>query len=55
MIKVTIGEICEKLDILCHLEDVLKSGKVLDDIDRENAAELISEYADILTGIKVEI
>lgn len=55
MSKVTIGEICEKLDILCHLEDSLRSGKDLSDVEREEAAELISEYGDVLLGIEVEI
>lgn len=48
MVNLIIGEIREKLDRLGHLETVLRSGKVLNDVDREHAAELISEYADII-------
>lgn len=55
MIKLTTSEICEKLDALWHVEDVLRSGKVLNDADREQAAELISEYTNALLDIKVEI
>lgn len=55
MIKLTVGQIFEKIDTLCHLEVMLRSGKNLNDVDRENAAELISEYAGMLLGIEVEI
>lgn len=53
--KVTIGEICEKLDILTSLENKLREGKILNDFDREEAAEMLSDYADLLLGIKVDI
>ena len=52
MAKVTIGEISEKLDILISLENKLREGR---DFDREEAADMLSEYADLLLGIKVDI
>lgn len=53
--KLTIGEICEKLDILTSLENKLREGKDLNDFDREEAAEMLSDYADLLLDIKVDI
>lgn len=53
--KLTIGEICEKLDILTSLENKLREGKDLNDFDSEEAAEMLSDYADLLLGIKVDI
>ena len=53
--KITIGEICEKLDILTSLENKLREGKDLNNLDREEAAEMLSDYADLLLGIKVDI
>ena len=53
--KVTVGELCEKLDILTSLENKLREGKDLNDFDREEAAEMLSDYADLLLGIKVDI
>ena len=53
--KLTIGEICEKLDILTSLENKLREGKDLNDFDREEAAEMLSDYADLLLGIKVDM
>lgn len=55
MSKFTIGEIVEKLDIINSLENKSRRGETLDDIDRENIVDLLSEYADLLLGIKVEI
>ena len=58
MTKFTIGEIVEKLDLLGSLENKMRNGKEvyeLDMIDREYVADLLSEYADLLLGIKVEI
>ena len=58
MTKFTIGEIVEKLDRLTSLENKMRDGKEvyeLDKIDREDIADLLSEYADLLLGIKVEI
>ena len=55
MSKFNIGEIVEKLDRLELLEGELRRGEVLDDIDREDIIDLLSEYADLLLGIKVEI
>lgn len=53
--KVTVGELCEKLDVLISLENKLREGKDLKDFDREEAAEMLSDYADLLLGIKVDI
>ena len=53
--KLTIGEICEKLDILTSLEHKLREGEDLNDLYREEAAEMLSDYADLLLGIKVDI
>ena len=53
--KVTVGELCEKLDILTSLENKLRDGKELNEIEREEVAELLSDYADLLLGIKVDI
>lgn len=55
MAKLTIGEICEKLDILTSLENKLRNGNDLNEIDREEAAEMLSDYADLLLGIKIDI
>lgn len=53
--KLTIGEICEKLDILTSLENKLRDGKDLNNLDREEAADMLSDYADLLLGTKVDI
>ena len=53
-----IVEIVEKLDRLTSLENKMRDGKEvheLDKFDREDIADLLSEYADLLLGIKVEI
>lgn len=58
MTKFTIGEIVEKLDRLGSLENKMRDEEVLDNIDRfdrEDIADFLSEYADLLLGIKVEI
>lgn len=58
MTKFTIGEIVEKLDRLGSLENKMRDEEALDNIDRfdrEDIADLLSEYADLLLGIKVEI
>lgn len=53
--KVTIGEICEKLDVLISLENKLRDRKTLSDFEFEEIADMLSEYADLLSGIKVDI
>ena len=54
--KVTVGELCEKLDILTSLENKLRDRKkVLEDFEFEEIADMLSEYADLLLGIKVDI
>ena len=55
MSKFSIGEIVEKLDILTSLENKLRDGKELNEIEREEVAELLSDYADLLLGIKVDV
>lgn len=55
MTKFTIGEIVEKLDRLGSLENKMRNEEALDNFDREDIADLLSEYADLLLGIKVEI
>lgn len=55
MTKLTIGEICEKLDVLTSLENKLRAGQELNETYREEVAELLSEYADYLLGIKVVV
>ena len=53
--KITVGELCEKLDILISLENKLRDGKTLEDLELEEIADMLSEYADLLLGIKVDI
>ena len=53
--KITIGELCEKLDILNSLENKLRDGTTLKDVELEEIADMLSEYADLLLGIKVDI
>lgn len=55
MAKYTIGEICEKLDYLGKYENYLREGRSLTEDDYLEIAELLSEYGDILLGIKVDI
>lgn len=55
MAKRRIGEICESLDFINMYEDKLKNGDDLDNFDRETIADLLSQYADVLLGLKVEI
>ena len=51
--KITVGGLCEKLDILNSLENKLRDGATLKDF--EEIADMLSEYADLLLGIKVDI
>ena len=53
--KITVGELCDKLDILNSLEDKLRDGTTLQDFELEKIADMLSEYADLLLGIKVDI
>lgn len=53
--KITVGGLCEKLDILNSLENKLRNGTTLKDFDFEEIADMLSEYADLLLGIKVDI
>lgn len=54
--KITVGELCEKLDVLTSLENKLRDRKtVLEDFDFEEIADMLSEYTDLLLGIKVDI
>ena len=53
--KITVGELCEKLDILTSLENKLRDGTTLEDFELEETADMLSEYADFLLGIKVDI
>lgn len=53
--KVTVGELCGKLDVLTSLENKLRDRKVLEDFDFDEIADMLSEYADLLLGIKVDI
>lgn len=53
--KITVGELCEKLDILNSLENKLRDGTTLKDVELEEIADMLSEYADLLLGIKVDI
>lgn len=52
MAKISIGAICEKLDILTALENRLREGR---DFDREKAADMLAEYADLLLALKVDV
>ena len=52
--KITVGGLCEKLDILNSLENKLRDGTTLKDFEFEEIA-MLSEYADLLLGIKVDI
>ena len=53
--KITVGGLCEKLDILTSLENKLRDGTTLKDFELEEIANMLSEYADLLLGIKVDI
>ena len=53
--KITIGELCEKLDILNSLENKLRDTTTLKDFDFEEIADMLSEYADLLLGIEIDI
>ena len=53
--KITVGELCEKLDILTSLENKLRDGKTLKGSEFEEIADMLSEYADLLLGTKVDI
>ena len=53
--KVTVGELCEKLDVLTSLENKLRDRKTLSDFEFDEIADKLSEYADLLLGIKVDI
>lgn len=53
--KITVGELCEKLDILNSLENKLRGAKTLENFELEEIADMLSEYADLLLGIKVDI
>lgn len=53
--KITVGGLCEKLDILNSLENKLRDGSTLKDSEFEEMADMLSEYADLLLGIKVDI
>lgn len=53
--KITVGELCEKLDILNSIENKLRDGTTLNDVELEEIADMLSEYADLLLGIKVDI
>ena len=53
--KITVGELCEKLDILNSLENKLRDGTTLKDSELEEIADMLSEYADLLLGTKVDI
>lgn len=56
--KLTVGELCEKLDILTSLENKLRDKNretILEDFHFEEIADMLSEYADLLLGIEVDI
>ena len=53
--KITVGDLCDKLDILSSLENKLRDGMTLEDFELEEIADMLSEYADLLLGIKVNI
>ena len=55
IMKITVGELCEKLDILTSLENKLRDGTTLKDSEFEEIADMLSEYADLLLGTKVDI
>ena len=56
MNKLTIREILEKVDnINAFGTMLLREDKDLDFSDRENIAEMLSEYEDLLLRIKVKI
>ena len=57
MAKYTIGEICEKLDILNHLLERLGGDNSMPfcENDYKMVEGLLREYEDILLGIKVDI
>lgn len=53
--KITVGELCDKLDILTSLKNKLRDGKTLEDFELEEITDMLSEYADFLLGIKIDI
>ena len=53
--KITVGGLCENLDILNSLENKLRDGTTLKDVEFEEIADMLSEYADLLLGIEVDI
>ena len=53
--KITVGDLCDKLDILNSLENKLRDGTALNDFELEEIADVLSEYADLLLGINVDI
>lgn len=53
--KVTVGELCEKLDVLISLENKLRDGTTLNQFEFNEIADILSEYEDLLSGIKVDI
>lgn len=53
--RITIGGLCEKLDILTSLENKLRDGITLKDFEFEELADMLSEYADLLLGVEVDI
>ena len=55
IMKITVGELCEKLDILTSLENKLRDGTTLNGFEFEEIADMLSEYADLLLGTKVDI
>lgn len=55
IMKITVGGLCEKLDILTSLENKLRDGTTLKDSEFDEIADMLSEYADLLLGIKVDI
>ena len=55
IMKITVGGLCEKLDILTSLENKLRDGKTLKDFELEETADMLCEYADLLLGIMVDI
>ena len=50
--KVTVGELCEKRDILTSLENKLRDGTTLNGFEFEEIADMLYEYEDLLLGTK---
>ena len=42
--KITVGELCEKLDILNSLENKLRDGTTLQDFELEKIADMINDF-----------